>query len=315
MIPTIALVGNAPAEKYEILNAVLDDESLPDMCDIQLYGADGQAIREALHDAIDDYHNGIVGGIVCLPTSEPLTQIVAEIMGDEAKDILPLHIHSTSRMASVTGTGTKTSQEELTKAVTTLSKALKRDLSILNPRIAVTSDGDDISTEDGSADITAIAPAVSELVKSGIQAFGPIAAGKMFKGDGFMAFDAVMTMREGKCTEEFRKASNGEVSTLMAGIEIPMAQTEAEGLMQAISLVLDTARNRKAYDIPFANPLQKLYHERKEDGDKARFAVKKKGFNPAEHRRENVNYIKAAPAQNTESNKEETKTDKEKESE
>ena len=32
-------------------------------------------------------------------------------------------------------------------------------------------------------------------------------------------------------------------------------------------------RNRMEYDEPFANPLPKLYHEKREDGDKARFAM------------------------------------------
>lgn len=299
----IALVGNAPVEKHGILNAMLDDETLQEMCDIQLYGADDMAIKDALHDAIDDYLDGVISGIVCLPTNEPLELTIKDIMGEEAKDVMPLYIHSTSRMASATSS-VSISAEELTSAVKTLNRALKRDLSILNPRIAVTSVGDEISATEGSADITVIAPTVSELVKGGIQVFGPIAAKKIFDNDDFMAFDAVMTMRKGQCHEEFCKATNEETVTLFAGIEIPLVQAQAEGMVQAISIANDTARNRKVYDIPFANPLQKLYHERKEDGDKARFAVKKKGFNPAEHRRENVNYIKANPTPNTEGIKE-----------
>jgi 4-hydroxythreonine-4-phosphate dehydrogenase len=32
-------------------------------------------------------------------------------------------------------------------------------------------------------------------------------------------------------------------------------------------------RHRIDYDEPLANPLPKLYHEKREDGDKARFAM------------------------------------------
>ena len=39
---------------------------------------------------------------------------------------------------------------------------------------------------------------------------------------------------------------------------------------------IDIFRNRIHYDEPLANPLPKLYHEKREDGEKARFAVKAK---------------------------------------
>ena len=35
-------------------------------------------------------------------------------------------------------------------------------------------------------------------------------------------------------------------------------------------------RHRAEYDEPLANPLPKLYHEKREDGEKARFAIKAK---------------------------------------
>lgn len=300
-IPTIALVGNAPQAKYDVLNAVLDDESLSSLCEVQLYGADGQAEREALRDAIDDYQDGIVNGIVCLPTSTPLAELLSEVMGEGAKDVLPIMVNDKSRLAQLTLTF-PFPLETLVSASQLLSKALKRDLGILNPRIAVTSLNEEISTEEGSAEITTIAPAVSELVKQGVQAFGPIAHKKVFEGDDYTAFDAVMQMKQGQCDEAFRALSDETPVMLMTGIEVPIAQTEAEGLIHAIGLVMDAERNRKAYDEPFENPLPKLYHEKKEDGDKARFAVKKKGFNPAEHRRENVTYITANnPAQDAES--------------
>ena len=101
-IPTIALVGNAPQEKYDVLNAVLDDESLSSLCEVQLYGADGQAEREALRDAIDDYQDGIVNGIVCLPTSTPLAELLSEVMDEGAKDVLPIMVNDKSRLAQLT---------------------------------------------------------------------------------------------------------------------------------------------------------------------------------------------------------------------
>ena len=298
-IPCIALVGNAPAEKCELLNTLLDEEGLSEMYDVALYGADGQPEMSALSDALRDYEDGAVDGVVCLPMKKAI------------ENVMPIRISSTSRLAAVkrqtsmAEAANSLTKEEIAECVTKLWKTLKRDLAIQNPRIAITSLNNEISTAEDSAEMNVIAPAVSELVKQGIQIFGPIAANKMFEGDGFMAFDLVVEIYEGQCDEAFIKATNEETVTLLSGIETPMTQTEAEGLYTAINLVMDVEKNRKDYDEANANPLQKLYHEKKEDGDKARFAVKKKGFNPAEHRRENVTYIKATD-QNTPPTEEKT---------
>lgn len=295
-IPCIALVGNAPAEKREMLNSLLDEEGLIDMYDVALYGADGQPEISALNDALKDYEEGMVDGIVCLPMARSLKDALKEVTGS---DSTPIYISTTGRLTavrpekSVAEAGKVLTQEDIKKAIKQLWRTLKRDLGVQNPRIAITSLNNEIKAEETSAEIAVIAPAVSELVKEGIQVFGPVTPTKLFAEDDFMAFDAVMEIYEGQCSEAFRKVTNEPITTLMSGIETPVTQTEPEGLFKAIDLARDVDRNRDDYDEVNANPLPKLYHEKKEDGDKARFAVKKKGFNPAEHRRENVTYIKA----------------------
>lgn len=47
-------------------------------------------------------------------------------------------------------------------------------------------------------------------------------------------------------------------------------------LRQAIYLAIDTYRNRISYDEPLANPLKKLYHEKRDESEKVRFAIPKK---------------------------------------
>ena len=51
---------------------------------------------------------------------------------------------------------------------------------------------------------------------------------------------------------------------------------DASSMRHAIYMAVDMFRHRVDYDEPLANPLPKLYHEKREDGDKARFAVKSK---------------------------------------
>jgi 4-hydroxythreonine-4-phosphate dehydrogenase len=47
---------------------------------------------------------------------------------------------------------------------------------------------------------------------------------------------------------------------------------DENSMRQAIFTAIDVFRNRKFYDEPLQNPLPKLFHEKREDGDKARFA-------------------------------------------
>lgn len=292
----IALVGNAPKEQHSLLNSMLDEEGLTDLCDIVLYGADGQPEYEALQDALDDYADGQLQGIVCLPMAKPAEELVGRALEKSGETFATLD-NGIIRVGSVlTVNDTEAARKQLTseaiqKRGKQLWRMLKRDLNVQNPRVAVLSVGDNVDVTDGSTDITVIAPAITEMVKEGIQAFGPVNAATFFASEKYKAYDAVLQMYGAQCTEAYRALTTESVITLIGGTETPIASAEAEGIYRALWAVIDMKRNRKEYDSPFANPLEKLYHERKEDGEKARFAVKKKGFNPAEHRRENVKFV------------------------
>lgn len=298
---TIALVGNAPKEKHDILNQKLSEEDLTDVCDIVLYGADGQEEIEALQDAIEDCEEDEIQGIVCLPLSTSPLAAVQEIMGEDADNALSIYDNGCIKMASVKENASISEAAEtlstasITDAARKLLKALKRDYSILNPRIAILSFNPTIATNETSEETNIIAPAVEELAKEGLQAFGPYDSSTFFDNDNFKAFDAVLQMYDAQCMEKFRQAYNEDTISNISGTNLPIVSTYAEGIHRAIFTALDLFRYRKRYDKPFKRPLEKLYHERKEDGEKARFAIKKKGFNPAEHRRENITFITRPP--------------------
>jgi 4-hydroxythreonine-4-phosphate dehydrogenase len=52
-------------------------------------------------------------------------------------------------------------------------------------------------------------------------------------------------------------------------------EADPASLRHAIYAAIDILRNRKEYDDPQKNPLPKLYHEKREDGEKVRFISKK----------------------------------------
>ena len=292
----IALVGNAPKEQHSLLNSMLDEEGLTDLCDIVLYGADGQPEFEALQDALDDYADGQIQGIVCLPMTKPAEELVGRALEKPGETFAVLDNGIIRAGTVLTAADAKTATQQLTgeavqKRGEQLWRMLKRDLNVQNPRIAVLSVGDSVDAAEGSTDITVIAPAITELVKKGIEAFGPVSAATFFDTQDYKAYDAVLQMYGTQCTAAYRALGNEPVISLIGGTETPVASAEADGMYRALWAVMDIRRNRVEYDKPFANPLEKLYHERREDGEKARFAIKKKGFNPAEHRRENVKFV------------------------
>ena len=300
-LPNIAIVGNAPKDKHALLNGILSEEELSDLCDITLYGADGQPEMEALADAVEDWHDGKVQGIVCLPFASSSNEIIGICNTEEATDVVRIYVGDGVKMASVMGDvseqeAMKTlTKEAVTARVKQVADALKRNFFILNPRIAVVEgSGELLVVEEESTDV--VAAAIAELTESKVQAFGPVSADNFFASATYHAYDALVEMYDVQCMENLKSSFGGEMLTLLGGIDIPVVLTHrCEGTLYALFMVADMVRNRKEYSIPFADPLPKLYKERKEDGEKARFAVKKKGFNPAEHRRENVNYTVAAP--------------------
>lgn len=295
-IPNIALIGNAPEGSHDLLNAMLSEEELTDICDVTLYGSDGQPEDMALNDALDDYAQNSVQGVVCLPMASNVLDIVKQHYPEKTNGIVSLFVNSASKMASVKGdmsisdAAVSLNIDDIINKVEAVAAMLKRDFMILNPRIAVMSLNKELSDSETSEENAIITPAIEALRKKGIQVFGPLLCQGFFESADVDAFDAVVEIYDGQCMDSFRKCSDDEVITVVSGIDVPMVCTTPKGLFQSLFTVKDIERNRREYDRPFKHPLPKLYHERKEDGDKARFAIKKKGFNPAEHRRENVTF-------------------------
>ena len=56
-------------------------------------------------------------------------------------------------------------------------------------------------------------------------------------------------------------------------------KADVSAFRKAIYQAIDSFRNRKNYDEPYANPLPKLYHERRDESEKVRFSIPKKREN------------------------------------
>ena len=162
--------------------------------------------------------------------------------------------------------------------------SLRRDFRISNPRIALLA----LNPQLGSEEDTIIKPAIGQLEKQGIQAFGPYVADEFFGGKLYYDFDGVLAMYDDQGLVPFKTLAIDGGVKLKAGITAicttpdhgPAFDIAGKGvadeqsMRHAIYTAIDMYRHRIDYDEPLAHPLPKLYHEKREDGEKARFAVR-----------------------------------------
>ena len=275
----VAIVGNVTGNDASLLNNMLGAEGMSGLYTFTLYGADGQPEQDALKDAIDDcLDEGIdIDAIVCLPLAQAPHKAVRHALADDSATILPVMICDETRYITA-------GQDDITKKAALLEQCLKRDLSILMPRIAI------ISSDSEQADT------IKKMQEEGNSFFGPF-SGEILESEEIRAFDAfIFADKENIAEEQIKKLLDDKSPvTLLTGIAPSVVATEPNNIYDALALTTDVARNRVSYDFPLKNPLPKLFVEKKEDGDKARFAKKKGGFDPAAHKRENVTYNTKAP--------------------
>ena len=175
--------------------------------------------------------------------------------------------------------------EKLVEKGVMFNKSLKRDFRISNPRIAVLA----LNPQPGTEEQEVILPAIEALEKERVQAFGPYVADEFFGDQMFEQFDGVLAMYDDQAIAPFKTLTQEYGVKLKAGITAvcttpdhgPAFDIAGEGiaseqsLRHAVYTAVDMYRNRINYDEPLAHPLPKLYHEKREDGEKVRFAIPK----------------------------------------
>ena len=270
----------------------------------------GAAALKALDRAMTDFRSNLYDVLVTAPINKATiqspgfhfpghTEYIETSVGDGQKALMIL-MNETLRVALVT---THLPVKEIAKAITKESiiekatifhQALKRDFRISNPRIAVLSlnphAGDDGLL--GSEEKDIILPAIEELADKGIQAFGPYAADGFFGSGAYDHFDGVLAMYHDQGLAPFKTIALESGVNYTAGLPIVRTSpdhgtaydiagkgiADENSMRQAIYTAIDVFRNRQFYDEPLKNPLPKLFHEKREDGEKARFARPKDIF-------------------------------------
>lgn len=270
----------------------------------------GQAAFMALDRVMTDFRSGFYDVLVTAPINKATiqspgfqfpghTEYIETSVGDGQKALMIL-MNDSLRVALVTthlpvkDIAKAITKEAIVEKATVFHQALKRDFRVSCPRIAVLSlnphAGDDGLL--GSEEKDVIAPAIEELAAKGIQAFGPYAADGFFGSGTYGHFDGVLAMYHDQGLAPFKAIALESGVNYTAGLPIVRTSpdhgtaydiagqgcADENSMRQAIYTAIDVFRNRQFYDEPLQNPLPKLFHEKREDGDKARFARAKDMF-------------------------------------
>ena len=271
---------NAKDNKVNLLAAV------PDEIEVkfgQPTEESAEAARKAMAKAKEDLQKGLYDVLV----TAPVVPAGGPVREDKA---LTMMVCEHVRIGLVT---THLPIKEVSEAITTekivdkgriFHTSLRRDFRISNPRIALLA----LNPQLGSEEETIIKPAIEQLEKQGIQAFGPYVADDYFGEKMYYDFDGVLAMYDDQGLVPFKTLAVDGGVKLKAGISAicttpdhgPAFDIAGKGvadeqsMRQAIYTAIDMYRHRIDYDEPLAHPLPKLYHEKREDGEKARFAVR-----------------------------------------
>ncbi len=179
-------------------------------------------------------------------------------------------------------------RETLSENVEGLSLALKRDFRLSNPRIAILT-SNTVSTNEEEI----IKSVIEELADKKTNAFGPYSTETFLGNCMYEHFDAILPIHYNQGTASFQTLSAEEGLEMKTGLPLVCVQTMQDAsydiagknianesyLRKAIYLAIDTIRNREIYDEPMANPLPKLYHEKRDESEKVRFSIPKKHEN------------------------------------
>ncbi len=265
----------------------------------------GHAAYVALEAATEGLKNGDIDVLVTAPICKSAiqgadfrfvghTEYLGARLGDAGTTPLMILTSKFMRVALVT---THMPKREVPDAITAAAvetkirefyDTLRHDFLVPAPRIAVLGlnphNGDNGTA--GREEQDAIVPAVKAAVEAGIQCFGPYSADGFFGAGLYNHFDGVLAMYHDQALPAFKALSMDDGVNFTAGL--PFVRTSPDhgtafdiagkgsaseaSFREAVYAAIDIFRSRRADREAYANPLPKLYHERREDGGRPRRA-------------------------------------------
>lgn len=276
----------------------------------------GAAALKALEQAVTDWRGQLFDVLVTAPIStkdmpkgmfpfKSQSDYIASCLGQTDRPLTIL-VNGNLRIALATSglplkdVPAAITKENLVQKAQMLHQTLRRDFRLQKPRIAILSLNPGVETDNMPAEEReCILPAINELEQQHVQAFGPYPADRFFGEQMYDRFDGVLAMFDDQVMPPYRALCTETGIVLTAGLDIVHTQPDMDAchslagkgnvseqsLRQAIYTAIDICRNRADYDEPMAHPLPKLYHEKRDESEKVRFAIPK----AKEHKKDEKN--------------------------
>ena len=282
----------------------------------------GEAALKALDRAMTDFRSQLFDVLVACPVNQAsmsdsnftyrgLKAYSETSIGDGAKGV-KMMMNETMRIALVTDglalkdVPSRITEENLLSKIRAVNEAMKRDYRLSNPRIGVLALN---PVADGEEEKTIIGPTVCKAADEGINAYGPYSADEYFSQNIYEAFDVTLAMYDDQAVIPFTTLMQSDGIYYVASLPLvctapaltPDFESAGQGtsdesaLRHAIFEAIDIVRHREEHDAPLVNPLQKLYHEKRDESEKVRFSIPKKRDGFRSDRRQPSGAPQAAP--------------------
>ena len=247
----------------------------------------GRSSLESLERATEDLKKGVIHVLVTSPINKNNiqsdtfrfpghTEYLENKFGEESSSLMML-ISDCLRVAVATGhipinqVSASITQDLIVKKLAILNDSLKKDSTIVRPRIAVLGLNPHAGDHSviGHEEQDVIVPAMKKAEEQGIMCFGPYPADGFFGSDKYRKFDAVLAMYHDQGLIPFKSMAMDNGVNFTAGL--PIIRTSPDhgtaydiagqhvaseaSFLQALYLACDVYKNRKFYAEISANPL------------------------------------------------------------
>lgn len=256
-----------------------------------------KAAKTAIDRALDDLNSGGIDLLVLTPAplidGKTQEDYIASKLGQADKNILlllgqNLNMAFATHNIALENVGMAISEQLIESKIKQLAATLQRDLRIGKPRLAVLSLNN--AETQSNIDTQTVSPVIDKMRQEGINVYGPFSAENYFAQHQYQAFDATLALYDQQATTPFNCISAERGVYLLGGIDpvVTFAQTadryanagknveDVAPFRNAIFAAIDVYRHRNNFDEAHANPLPKLYHEKRDESEKVRFNVPKK---------------------------------------
>ena len=295
----IKMPEEAVAGKINLINCITDEVKIELS---QPTAEAGLAAFKSLEAVVADAKRGAIDTILTAPINKHTIQNEAfhfsghteyleeHFGGHGAHKSLMILMRGRLRVALVTGhiplgdVKSHLSQDVISEKLVIFNKALKQDLNIIKPRIAVLALNPHAGDNGllGDEEQTIIIPAMAEAEKKGVMTFGPYPADGFFGSELCFKFDGILAMYHDQGLAPFKALAMEDGVNYTAGLPIIRTspahgtaydiagqnKASEESFRQALYAVLDIYRNRNTYQKITSNPLKKQYVDRSGDNVK-----------------------------------------------